>query len=311
MALVKINLGPEGLVEHATGAAPETALAPHIGGSGPVVVMIHGFKFAPGSTAYCPHDHILSPRPGTACWKAKSWPAALGLTRSEDRLGIAFGWPARGSIWQAYHRAAEAGRALSGLIRLIRATAPDRPVHILAHSLGARVALSALPHLKPDTLDRLVLLAGAEFLAPAEEMLATPAGRTAEVISIASRENRPYDRLLERALGSSATGRAIGRTAPRAPNWLTLAIDDRAVLAALSDLGCDIAPPERWICHWSSYLRPGVFSLYSALLVDRNPLPLARLRHAALATQDRTPGLLARLRPQLALPGFGVGRAAG
>ncbi|WP_375174914.1 alpha/beta hydrolase [Pseudooceanicola sp.] len=312
MALAKINLGATGLQEHATGAAPETALAPFADQDGPVIVMIHGFKFAPGSAAYCPHEHILSPRPETHCWKAKSWPTELGLTGRDDHLGIAFGWPARGSIWQAYGRAAEAGRALARLIRLLHRLAPQRPVHILAHSLGARVALSALAHLGPGMLDRLVLLAGAEFHASAADMLATPAGRTAEVISITSRENHPYDRLLERALGSAATGRAVGRQAPVAPNWLTLAIDDREVLGALSTLGCDIAPPQRWICHWSSYLRPGVFSLYSALLTDAQTLPLAQLRRVAMAARDDSPHRgWSRLRPSFALPGFGFGRAAG
>ncbi|WP_136637083.1 alpha/beta hydrolase [Pseudooceanicola onchidii] len=309
MALARINVTNGRLAEHRTGRPVEIALAPHLPGTAPVIVMIHGFKFTPGGGRNCPHDHILSLRGDNPCWKARSWPAGLGLDTS-DTLGIAFGWAARGSIWQAYDRAAEAGRALARMIRLLRDKAPDRPVHILAHSLGARVALSALPYLRAGDLDRVVLLAGAEFRATAQDLTDTPAGRRAQIISITSRENRPYERLMERLLGGPARGRCIGRDAPGTPNWLTLPLDADHVLAALRALGHPIAPPQHWVCHWSSYLRPGVFSLYAALLADPSPLPITRLRRLI----ERPAPQSARWRPdwsQIPLPLPGAGRAAG
>lgn len=313
MALVRINLEAAGLVEHATGRDAVEALRGLSAGQGPVVILIHGYKFAPGSTAYCPHDHILSVNADHDCWKAKSWPRELGLDDpASGTLGIAFGWPARGSIWQAYSRAEQAGRGLADLIRLLRHLAPERPVHLLAHSLGARVALTALPHLGPHDLTRAVLLAGAEFQGTAAELLNTPAGRTTEVISVTSRENRPYDRLLERALGSAQRGRAIGRAAPEGPNWLTLPIDEERVLANLARLGHTIDPPQRWFCHWSSYLRPGIFSLYSALVADAHPLPLSQLRRAVETDRtERKSVRWSRYWPQITLPPIRAGRAVG
>ena len=324
MTLVRINVdgaAPAGktigealgnTVEHGTGRPAAEALEAPLRGTGPVVLMIHGFKFDPARPGSCPHEHILSLKTDHTCWKAKSWPAALGIgdipdTLGPDTLGIAFGWSARGSIWQAYDRAEETGRTLAGLIRLIRAQAPDRPVHVIAHSLGARVALAALPLLPAHALDRILLLAGAEFRASAEARLATPAGRTVEVVSVTSRENRPYDLLMERAFGP-ARGRTIGREAPALPNWVSLPLDSPAVLSALSELGHDIAPPQRWICHWSSYLRPGVFPLYAALIATRHPLPLAPLRRASETAADQQAARPWRsLWPEVALPLFRTG----
>lgn len=307
MALVRINLAGAELVEHATGRQATVALSRHTGDTGPVVIMIHGYKFSPFETSHCPHDHILAQRDAHHCWKAKSWPQALGINSSSpDILGIAFGWSARGSIWQAYHRAEEPGRALARLIRHLRQTMPNRPIHILAHSLGARVALSALPRLPAHALDRLVLLAGAEFHATALEVIDTPAGQTCEVISVTSRENRPYDRLLERALATSYSGRAIGSQPPTRPNWLNLPLDDARVLDGLSDMGHDIAPPQRWFCHWSSYLRPGVFSLYTALVVSQHPMPVSQLRRL-VQSPDPEIHRVARLWRHMPAPAFRAG----
>jgi hypothetical protein len=50
------------------------------------------------------------------------------------------------------------------------------------------------------------------------------------------------------------------------PNLTTLQLDDAASLAALRRAGYRIAPPARLVCHWSPYLRPGVFPLYRAVL---------------------------------------------
>lgn len=313
MALVRINLTETGLVEHATGHTPADALMRHVTGDGPIVVMIHGYKFAPGSADYCPHDHILSLEADHACWKAKSWPRELGLDDGGPGLGIAFGWPARGSIWRAYDRAEAAGRAVATLIGTLRQLAPDRPVHILAHSLGARVALAALPHLPARAVTRAVLLAGAEFCGPAEAALDTPAGRSVEVISVTSRENRPYDRLLERALGSPSRGMAIGRAAPERRNWVTLPIDRPEVLTALDGMGYAIQPPQHWVCHWSSYLRPGVFSLYTALVAHPRPMPLHALRRAVETRPEDLGSGSGWLRylPHIPLPPIRAGRAAG
>ncbi|EAQ05030.1 hypothetical protein OB2597_07090 [Pseudooceanicola batsensis HTCC2597] len=308
MALIRIDLRDGAPALHRADAPVARALQAQAGGTGPVILMIHGFKFAPGEPGNCPHDHILSLKSDHTCRKAKSWPRALGIDgRHPDRLGIAFGWPARGSIWQAYARAEAAGRALARLIRDIRRHLPGRPVHAIAHSMGARVVLSALHDLPPGALSRAILLAGAEYRAHAEAAMATPAGRHLEVINVASRENRLYERLFERLIPAPRPGdRVLGHHAPDAPGWTTLPIDDPETLSALAAHGFRIAVRRRRVCHWSTYLRPGVFDLYAALLAEPDPLPIAALRSMIA---PRTP--CARPRPPL-LPAWastGVGNA--
>ena len=270
MPLCQVNIAGDRL------AAPEAArevLAAALRGQppeAPVVVLLHGYKFSPSVAAHDPHTHILSldPRP---CRRAVSWPRRLGLGQpgGPEPLCLAVGWEARGTLWQAYGRAAAAGAGLAELVGLVRALRPGTSVQALAHSLGARVVLSALPHLEPGTMGRAVLLAAAEMRNRAARALDTPAGRALEVLNVASRENELYDALLEWMIaphvwGDRALGRGFGRRA--GPRRLDLRIDDAGHRAALAGLGFAIPGADRRFCHWSVYLRPGLFELYRAIL---------------------------------------------
>ncbi|MEC7297699.1 MAG: alpha/beta hydrolase [Pseudomonadota bacterium] len=282
MGILRINMtdASGGIALHGAPDIPlAQALSAHQHGTGPVIVMIHGYRFAPGDARHCPHDHILSLRPDHRCRKALSWPRGLSSDGTGDSFGIAFGWPARGAFRKAYARADQAGLALARLTTLLRGQSPGRRVHVMAHSLGARVALSALHHLPSGGIDRMLLLNGAEYTSRAEAALATPAGRRTEVLHITAHENRAYDLGFELITRAPAPGdRALGLRAPERPNWLTLPIHDAATLAALRRHGFPLAPPQVRICHWSSYLRPGLFPLFRALIGTSQPLPLATLR---------------------------------
>jgi hypothetical protein len=291
MPLLKVNIDGQRIADGAaTEAALDAALDAAPGGLGPdtpVIVLIHGYKHSPFCPARDPHTHILSLAP-RACRKAVSWPGLLGLGDGGDGpepLCIALGWNARGTLWQAYARAAQAGSALADLSAWVRARRPGTPLHVLAHSLGARVALSALPHMAPGAMGRAVLLAAAEMHRPAAAFLGSPAGRMTEVLNVTSRENAVFDRMLEwlvapHVLGDRALGaahvRARARLGHPAARWLDMAIDDSATRAALAALGIAVGPPDRRVCHWSVYLRPGLFDLYRPLLTGA--LPFARLR---------------------------------
>lgn len=273
----------------------------------PVVIMIHGYKFSPGDPRHCPHDHILSQHINHPCWKATSWPVKLGLAEPQAQYpntvkaldqelnhapgqtaglapgavsatALAFGWHARGTIWQAYNRAEIAGRQLADLILKIRAIAPNRPIHALAHSLGARVVLAAIHHLPALALDKVILLAGAEYGSHLRSALSTQAGQSCDVINVTSRENHAYDILLERAIAPPfAKDRVLGRAKIAAPNLVTLSLDDYALLDNLATKGYRIARPQHRHCHWSTYQRPGIFKLYAALLTSPAPITLAEL----------------------------------
>jgi len=149
---------------------------------------------------------------------------------------------------------------------------------VLAHSLGARVALCALPDLMAGDVRRMVLLTGAEFTPAAQRALQSPAGRLLEVLNITSRENDLFDLMFEMTLSPlGRRGRALG-TGFDAAQVLTVQIDCPAHRAALHRLGHRIAPPSARICHWSAYLRPGLFPLYRRFLHRPETLPFAALR---------------------------------
>ncbi|WP_128254470.1 alpha/beta hydrolase [Falsirhodobacter deserti] len=250
-------------VEASDGAIPAALGA--LEADAPVSILVHGFRYAPRHPHDDPHAGILGP---------DGWPRRLGFGRGQRGLCIGFGWDGSGTIWQANRRAEAAGRALATLIRQL-----DRrgaPVSILAHSLGARVALAALPHLPPRAITRMALLAGAEFRDTAERNLT---GTETEVLNITSRENDSYDMLYENVI-APLSGRRTISTLPSGPRVATVQIDAACHRDALAELGFPTRPPERRICHWSCYLRPGMFRLYRRFLLDPQALPLSTLRAA-------------------------------
>lgn len=268
----------------------------------PIVICIHGYKFSPLHKTLSPHKHILSLNPSKSCWKAMSWPRHLGFGRGHDNEGlcIALGWTARGSIWQAFAAARAAGEAAAQLIAFI-----DRPVYLVGHSLGARVALRALACAKAGSVHRAILLAAADFRSNAMQAMASPAGQTADVVNITSRENDLFDALLETLVGGTekfdaALGMGLGGAVR---NWVDVQIDDEKSLKKLRRLGFRIAAPNRRICHWSAYIRPGVFAFYTALIRTPDQLPIGLLQ--SQLPQDCTPRwsrLIAWPTTQISLP---------
>lgn len=246
--------------------------------SGPVKIMIHGYKYLPGHPGFCPHDGIFSRTPNRKGPRIVSWPRHLGLRGQRgEGLGISFGWAARGKIWTAYDQAARAGIALANLLGSIQRIAPGRTVHLIAHSLGARVALKAIALSQAGDVSHTILLAAAEFGSVAKQALTTKAGQHVAVLNVTSRENDIYDFLLERLVRCSGPNkRTLGHGCTHLPNMVTLQLDDPRGISALRQAGFPIAPPERRVCHWSPYLRPGAFPLYRAFLDERLSVPHLR-----------------------------------
>lgn len=199
-----------------------------------------------------------------------SLPASLGIQHVGGGVGVSFGWYARGRIGQAYHAAGEAGKHLATLLADIKDMAPDRDVHLMAHSLGARVALRAMSESRAGTIQRAVLMAAAEFRRDALEALRSPGGYHCDVLHATSRENDLFDFLLERMIAAPERGDLmLGHRLLHLHNLAHLQLDNPAVLDALSASGFPIAAPEHTICHWSPYRRSGVFPLYRAFLDGR------------------------------------------
>ncbi|MCQ0970521.1 alpha/beta fold hydrolase [Paracoccus sp. TK19116] len=272
MALVHVNADD--------GAAPAEAarVAGTLDADAPIIVMIHGYRFSPASPSHDPHRHILAMQPDGRARRVLSWPRALGIepATSQD-LAVGFGWEARGSLRRAYASAEDSASALARIVDRLAETA-NRPVALIAHSLGARVALGCLHHVSAGSLGRTILLAGAEFRTTAEQALSTPAGRRAEIINVTSRENDLFDFALEMLLSAGRRqALGFGLSQPRR-NWVDVQIDDARTLAELAQLGFPMDPHALRMCHWSPYLRRGVFDFYRTALRQPWALPLGMLR---------------------------------
>lgn len=282
MPLLQIDATPLGPCLHGASQPLLPVLRRALHAPGPVIIMTHGFKYAPGHPEACPHRNILSLDPKSRSWKTKSWPRGLGFGTDdpEEGLAIAFGWIGRGTIWNAYRQAEQAGLCLADLLAMIRQVAPDRRVHLVAHSMGARVALGALPHLKAGAIGRVLLLNGAEFGAAARAAIESPAGRASEIISVTTRENDLFDFLLERLISAPEYGdRSLAQALPQQPNTLTVQLDHPETLRSLEQAGFRVAPGRaRVYCHWSTYLRDGLFDFYRALLREPDTHSLSQLR---------------------------------
>jgi hypothetical protein len=250
--------------------------------------MVHGYKFSPSLPQFDPHRHILSLDPDRASRKAVSWPTALGATPdgagAAEPLCLAIGWEARRSPWQAYRMAAAAGAPLAALVNALHAIRPDLRIGALAHSMGARVVLSTLAQAQAGALSRAVLMAPAEMGRVAARFLDTPGGRAADILCVTTRENAVFEQLLGWTVGPHRVfDRAIGhRSRGLHPRLTHLRLHDPDACAVLAAMGYPLAPAMARVCHWSVYLRDGLFPLYRAVLTGR--LPVAALR-AALPAQ--------------------------
>ena len=255
----------------------------------PIVVLVHGYSFSPFRRGRNPHTHILSCFPPDRRG-ILSWPRHLGFGRnsSDEGLCIAFGWHAWGHIWGAYRQARLAGHAFARLIELFHDLGCDRPIHVMAHSLGARVVLSGVAAAQYGKLGRVILMAGAEFQAAAALAATSTVGRRADIINIASRENDLFDLLIERLIHPFRRNRRTIGTgmAPGPANWLDIQIDNPASLRTFAEMGFRIGAPTRRVCHWSPYLRPGMFAFYSALIRQPDRLPLETLQSVMPAATD-------------------------
>lgn len=306
MTLIPITATQTGLVLGSSeGGTPERTIAlalADVPQTAPVVIMVHGKGYRPSDPDRDPHRLIFAPRPGFGRSRFVSWPRRLGFALPGPRkpLGLCFGfgWHSAGALWRATESADATALMLARLVQLIRRIDPERRVDLIGHSLGARVILGAMPLLAANTIDRVILLAGADFTHRAEAARRSPAGLSAEFLNITTRENDLYDFLFERAFAPFGGQNALGNGVGMRENWLDIQLDNPATSAALRTMGLPLAASQARICHWSVYLRPGVFRFYRALLHDRQRLSLPLLR-AALTTapEPRWSHLIKRIAP--------------
>lgn len=280
MPLIRMNVSPRtGQAElHGSPQSLPDLLRRVAAGTGPVIIMIHGYKYQPLSRRHCPHDLIFHADHG--------WPAQLDLA-TDDSLGICFGWAARGSLAAMFTTAGQMGRSLAQVIETVHRFAPNRAIHLIAHSMGAEVALSALALVPAGAVRRVILITGASFQSVAARAMRSPAGRQAEIFNITTRENDLFDCLFEQLIRTRQPGdRALGQGIA-GPRVMNIELDCPRTLDALGGLGWQIAPSARRICHWSGYSRAGAMAFYADLLKRPHLTPMARL--AAVLPPEPSP----------------------
>lgn len=279
------------------------SLLARIPGDAPIVILVHGYKFNPADPDADPNRSLYAFEPDPPCWKVRSWPAGLGFAddAGETGLAIGFGWPAcephlpnllrhgRTGFARVYDRAGDIGRWLAMLIAAVQQIAPGRPVDILAHSLGARVALSALPHLA-QAPGRVILLGAAEFDARVQEVLESlPCPLPPQIYNVTARANDIYDFAFETFAPRRSWGdRALGHGLPiERPCWFDLQLDRPEVTAWINRRGIRLTAPDARLCHWAFYTRGGALSVYKAILWRHPGWDIASLRAVpALAVQE-------------------------
>ena len=284
--------------------------------SQPLVVMVHGYKFDPfNPNCENPNDflyHYDPDRVASDRWKRPaSWPLGLGF-RERDPYGVSglcvgFAWSSRpqqrvGAFCRAYQEASQAGRALLKTLDVLAQAHPNRDIDIFVHSLGARVALTALrvaaKRGRTDLIERIgkvLLLGPAELVSVARETMeaierAAPS-RKPEIYSVVARENDFFDVLVERfapkiegvtpiCVGSHGMGEDFD-------SWLDLQLDSPALNEWLLARGIEIGggPPRR-VCHWGVYNRPGALDFYADILRNRAAWSIDAMRSAGVPTEQ-------------------------
>ena len=278
MPILRLNAHRHGLSLHGSPAPALPTLRRAALGRGPVMILIHGFKYDPSDPSCSPHTTIFGSRAKMrGAWLA---PLGFGQNRSDEGLAIAFGWRARGNLGRARQTARAAGVHLARVIRTLRAAHPARPIHVITHSMGSEVVLEALHALCPGDLSRVVTLSAASYASCAAAAFQTPAGRAAELLNITSRENDVFDFLFERLTPPPVPGDQAMGVGVDLPNAVNIQLDCPDTLRALLGFGGHIAPPQRRLCHWSSYTRSGALRFYAHALRAPHAVPLVALRAA-------------------------------
>jgi hypothetical protein len=313
MALFRVNATRGGTLRLAGRAgdwrpALEAALA-GVPQAAPVCILVHGFRFTwrpeMGAGSHCPHSRLYleeAAAPERRLRPARAaWPAALGFAEAgpDDGLCICLGWDARLSrsgvslmrsrgFAEVYRGAGVAGQALATLVAAVAEARPGRPVDVLAHSLGARVALTATAIAPNLPYGRLVLLGAAEYAGEARRAvrILDRAGSGAAVYHVLSRANDLFDALFQflappparagdRPLGAAGLGRGH-------PRWLDLQLDHPEMRDWLARRGHGLTRPVERLSHWHFYADPGAMRLYRAILRERSAHAIPALRGAGV-----------------------------
>jgi hypothetical protein len=278
----------------------------------PIFLMVHGYQYNPSiGSSNNPDDpfNLVYGYPGTPVGPGNarldehlSWLPLVGECDSagnnRSETAIAFAWVSEAGIaeygracwsidyqYAAFDLAPAAAKALAAVLDVLGSLGP--PVRVLAHSLGTRTTSQAIGLLasagRPATLDRVVLLDGAEYCVDAAANFAqcafdvfAVANRKDEVLSLGMAVSNPV-----RGAGTPEA-LVIGRDGLGANSrWLDLQLDKPALVTwfagaqapngrtyALSSRHQNSAHHLAGMEHWTAYTNDGNRAFVHDLLHD-------------------------------------------
>lgn len=240
-----------------------------------IVVMVNGFDYDPTEHSNDnPHQTLF-----------REWASKIRELSTDEWECFGFGWYSAElepsswlggltrSHWNPYRWGWDlAGRAAGVLAQTIqnRLNASNDDICIIAHSLGVRVALSALAQLPSDAVRRVLLLNGSEYSQSAK-VIATYTD--SQVLNIIVKADDVLNKLGSVFAPEAFIKAVVGRSGIENPpvNWVDVCLDDPDVQEWAAACGYpDISGdnPGNIADHWYSYTHEPNWPLFADFITD-------------------------------------------
>ena len=205
----------------------------------------------------------------------------FGWYSAELELSSTVGGLIRGH-WNPYRwsweLAGKAGGILANIVDRHTRGAKDREVYFVAHSMGVRVALSALHQLCKSQVKRSLLLNGSEYSQTAKVI----AYHTrCKVLNVIVEEDDILSKLGSVFAPEAFIKDVVGQSGLIGPpkNWLDFRLDDKCVQEKAR--GCGYAclrgdNPDSWADHWYSYKHEPNWRLFRHFLFGKKKISKLR-----------------------------------
>ena len=238
-----------------------------------IIIMINGFDYDPTEHSDDnPHQTLF-----------REWGERVQTLAGDDWECFGFGWYSaelepsswlggliRG-YWNPYRWGWElAGQAAGILAKAIqsRLDGSNAEICIIAHSLGARVALSALAQLPSDSVMRVLLLNGSSY-SQSSKVIATYTD--SHVLNVIVKADDVLNKLGSVFAPEAFIEAVVGQSGIENPpvNWLDICLDDPDVQARATACGYDNIRgdnPNNIADHWYSYTHADNWPLFCDFL---------------------------------------------
>ena len=178
----------------------------------PIIVMLHGQGFDPCIARVDPFRSIFAYDPyGDRIrdyWRLQSWAHRFKCAPQKSMM-IGYGWQAHSTdfvmsanVNAVARNAVMEAQQFGAFVQRLNAITPQRPVHVIAHGMGAKLALRSLETTPKMRIKRLIMLNGQGLITDGLLAMNAKAGQKTEFYNIYERSTarlRFIDRHCEKA----------------------------------------------------------------------------------------------------------------